>query len=544
MPTTPLFPLPEALDITSSSERPEEVLLRGTSARPTSKGPCSATPSPAIHSSYRRKPLALPCAGRPLRLLLTVKQFFCRVSDCPRKIFVERLPDLIAVSSRLTLPLRTAVQEVSLATCGKGGERLAGKLGMALSDATLLWSLYLLPLSEVRQVEVLGIDDWSYRRGKRYGSILVELQTHKIIALLPDHTVDSVVTWLEAHPQVGIVSRDRGGVSVDGARQGAPLATQVGDRWHLLKNLGEPVEAFLIRAHIRLPDPATTAGTPEGAEAVSRAPPCPRPLTTYWATPAQQGKTQTRLLRKWKLYERIHEWHAGGMSLRKIGEELAVARGTVRKSFRQAPEPAVPTPRPLRARKRDPYEDYMLARLAQGCLNAAQLHREITQRGFSGGRSNLKGSLAPLRPSTAKGATPLTGSQRGQALSPRSVRWLLMRERKDLDEEEQAQLDRLLAVSRGAERERSAAHVSFAATRAKHQPFRSWMEPASKSGLAELKSFVAGVERDYDAVKEALRQPWSQEPTEGQGNKLKTLKRMMYGRAGFRLLRQRLLLDA
>jgi zinc-finger of transposase IS204/IS1001/IS1096/IS1165 len=146
MPTTPLFPLPDGLDITSISETPEEVLVRVTSQRPTSPCPCCAVPSAAIHSYYRRKPQDLPCAGRPIRLLLTVKKFFCRVPECPRKIFVERLPDLIAVSSRLTLRLRNAVQEISLATCGKGGERLAGKLGMPLSDATLLWSLYLLPL--------------------------------------------------------------------------------------------------------------------------------------------------------------------------------------------------------------------------------------------------------------------------------------------------------------------------------------------------------------------------------------------------------------
>jgi len=234
MPTTPLFPLPEGLEISSISETAEEVLVRVTSHRQTSPCPCCATPSSAIHSYYRRKPQDLPCAGRPIRLLLTVKKFFCRVADCPRKVFVERLPDLIAVSSRLTMRLRSAVQEISLASCGKGGERLAGKLGIPISDATLLWSLYLIPLPEIEPVEVLGIDDWSYRRGKRYGSILVDLQSHKIIDLLPERTAESVVAWLEAHPEVGIVSRDRGGVYVDGATQGAPLATQVCDRWHLL----------------------------------------------------------------------------------------------------------------------------------------------------------------------------------------------------------------------------------------------------------------------------------------------------------------------
>ncbi len=165
-------------------------------------------------------------------------------------------------------------------------------------------------------------------------------------------------------PGSGDRERDRGGVYVDGVTQGAPLATQVCDRWHLLKNLGEAVEAFLIRAHIRLPETAVQEPTQE------------RPFTTYSATPAQQGKTQARLLRKWKLYQRIHELHAGGMSLRKIGEELGVARGTVRKYFRQPPEPPLPTPRPLRASKLDPYEDYILTRLAKG---AAMLLRSIVK---------------------------------------------------------------------------------------------------------------------------------------------------------------------
>jgi transposase len=406
------------------------------------------------------------------------------------------MPDLIEVSSRLTKRLRSAVQEIGVATCGKGGERLVAKLGIPISDATLLWSLYLVPLPPIGKVEVIGIDDWSYRRGKRYGSIIVDLRTHKIIDLLPERSVASVIAWLEAHPGVEIVSRDRGGTYVDGATQGAPEAIQVCDRWHLLKNLGEAVEAFLIRAHIRLPQTATTATPQERAEAVSGAPTLERPLTTYSATPAQQGKTQARLLRKWKLYQQIHELHDGGMSLRKISEELGLAWGTVRKYLRQAPEPPLPTPRPLRASKLDPYEDYMLARLAQGCKSAAQIHREITEMGFSGGRSNVKAYVAHLRTSTAEGAPAVKRSERAQVLSPRSLRWLLTRERKDLDQEEQAQLDQLLTVSPEVRTVHALLHMFLLLMRErKHQRLRLWMEEASKSGIAELKSLVAGVER-------------------------------------------------
>jgi transposase len=184
MPTTPLFPLPEGLELISISDTVEEVIVRVTSHRQTSVCPLCSTPSAAIHSYYRRHPLDLPCAGRPIRLLLTVKKFFCREPECPRKIFVERLPELIEVSSRLTKRLRIAVQEIGFATCGKGGERLSSKLGIRISDTTLLWSLFLVPVLSSAKVEVIGIDDWAWRKGQRYGSIIVDLQFLRQVEIL------------------------------------------------------------------------------------------------------------------------------------------------------------------------------------------------------------------------------------------------------------------------------------------------------------------------------------------------------------------------
>lgn len=199
MPSTPRFPFPQGLEITSISEGSEEVIVRVTSHRLTSRCPLCGVSSSTIHSSYRRKSRDLPCAARPIRWVLTVKKFVCRQAECPRKIFTERLPDLIEVSSRLTKRLRSAIQDIGFATCGKGGERLSVKLGMPISDASLLWSLYLVPLPPVGGIEVIGSDDGRYRRGKRFGSIIVDLRTHQIIDLLPQRSVESVVGWLEAH---------------------------------------------------------------------------------------------------------------------------------------------------------------------------------------------------------------------------------------------------------------------------------------------------------------------------------------------------------
>lgn len=222
------------------------------------------------------------------------------------------------------------------------------------------------------------------------------------------------------------VSRDRGGTYVDGATWGAPQATQIADRWHLLANLGEAVEEFLIRAHIRLPQAPLVQPTPE----------CP--VTTFTATKSSQGKSQARLLRKWKLYQRVQELHDQGMGIIKIGIELGLARNTVRTYLRQGALPPLPTPRPLRSSQLDRYEEYLLSRWSQGEHNAAQLHREITALGYQGSGSLVRAYVAHLRTSTADGSAPRSRKQRAKGVSPRALRWLLTRQRSDFDQEDQA----------------------------------------------------------------------------------------------------------
>src|SRR6266704_2931780 len=535
MPSSPLFPLPDGLEMTSVSETPEEVLVCVTSHRSSSPCPQCSTPSSAIHSLYRRHPQDLPSIGRPIRLVFTVRKFFCHNPTGFRKVFTERLPDFIEASSRLTKRLRTAVQDIGFATAGKGGEQLGNKLAIPISETTVLCSLFLVPLPEIDQIRVVGVDDWSWRRGKRFGSILVNLETHKIVDLLADREAESVRQWLAAHPEVDVVSRDRGKMYIDGATLGAPQATQVADRWHLLSNLGDAVEEFLIRRHIRLEDEKASPGECHMPD---------KPLSSFSATPASQHKSQARLLRKWKLYQRVQQLHASGMSLRKIGEELGLARNTVRKYFRQPPDPPLPTPRPLRASQLDPYEDYLLDRWSQGERNAAQLHRELSERGYPGSASLVRAYVGHLRTTTGDGSPPRSRKERAKAVSPRALRWLLARKREDLEEVEQERLGQLLNLSPEVQTAYALLQAFLMLVRErKHQELRSWMEQAISSGIPELGSFVMGIERDYDAVHAALRLPWSQGVTERKVNKLKTLKRVMYGRAGFALLRQRLLHD-
>ncbi len=288
MPTTPLLPLPTGLEIIAVSASETELQIRVTSNRMSSICPKCSKPSYAIHSYYRRRPLELPCTGQLVRLELSVKKFFCREKTCPQKIFAERLPELLEPSSRMTSRLRTIVQAIGGAFNAQGGSRLGAQMGIHLSRMTYLRSLlrYATPL--VNQVTHVGIDVFAWKRGKSYGTVIVDLDTHAIIDLLPDREAASVKNWLEKHEEAEIVSRDRGGIYADGATQGAPQAQQCADRWHLCHNLGKALEDFLIREHIRLPDWQDTGGK------LSAEPTLERPLTTYSATPAQQGRTQAR----------------------------------------------------------------------------------------------------------------------------------------------------------------------------------------------------------------------------------------------------------
>ena len=255
MPKTPLFPLPDGLEITSASQTPEALLVRVTSTRSSSPCPLCATPSRSIHSYYRRMPADLPCVGRRVTLLLTVRKFFCRLKSCPRKVFTERLPDLLEPSSRLAKRLRMAVQTRGCITTAQGGASLTKALGMPISATSMRRSLHLLPMLPIEGVRVVSLDEWAWKRGRRYGTIIVDLEHHQVLDLLAENSKEAAQAWLQQHPDIEVVGRDRGGTYADAATWGAPLAVQVADRWHLcVRRIGACVDTFQRKEGLRAKD--------------------------------------------------------------------------------------------------------------------------------------------------------------------------------------------------------------------------------------------------------------------------------------------------
>lgn len=539
MPTTPLLPLPNGLEITSISVTEQELQVRVTSNRMSSLCPLCSTPSSGIHSYYRRKPLELPCAGKTVRLLLSVKKFFCRVASCPRKIFTERLPEPVEPSSWLTTRLRTIVQAICTAFNAKGGARLGEQLGIYLSRMTFLHSLHIMPTPPVGKVKAVGIDDFAWKRGKRYGTVIVDLQTHRLIDLLPDREAESVKQWLSAHPEIEVVSRDRTGAYAEGAAQGAPQAQQIADRWHLCKNLGDAVETYFVREKIQMPALPLPDITPREVAAICV--PLPQPN----AMPCQYASQEKR---EWKqmLVDQVKNMHEQGNSLRTIATHLNLARNTVRR-YLSLEGPVQPTPRTRRLSQLDPFYNYLTQRWNDGCCNAHQLFLELQNKGYHGGETTVRSFIARLRKGLPGMARPPKQAQKGEQVSasmasPRELRWLLSKREEDLTPEEKRDLMRLLESSLEVKHVHHLLQTFLQMLRERRpELLNGWMKEARESRIKELISFANGIERDYDAVRAGLTFPWSQGPVEGTVNKIKTHKRIMYGRASFALLRQKLL---
>src|SRR6266700_2927446 len=247
MDETSLLGLPEGMRIEQIQITENGLVIEVVATSPTSCCPLCAQASSSLHCHYRRTLRDVPCAGRRVQLVLTVRKFSCRNPYCERKVFAEHFPNFVEPWARTTIRHCQQITSIGLATCGKGGTRLAARLGIHTTRQTILRRIMALPESSAESILFLGIDDFSFRRGLRFGTLLVNLESRRVVDLLADREAETSAAWMRQHPDLKAVSRDRGGAYASAAAQGAPQATQCADRFHLLKNLGEALEDLLAR---------------------------------------------------------------------------------------------------------------------------------------------------------------------------------------------------------------------------------------------------------------------------------------------------------
>jgi transposase len=500
-----------------------------------------------IHSRYTRTLADLPWGAYVVRVQLRVRKFFCDHPACPRQIFTERLPTVAAPWARRTLRLAQLLLAYGLALGGEAGARLVARLGLRTSADTLLRLVQTAPTPDVSAPQVLGVDEWAWRRGHRYGTILVNLEDHRVMDLLPERSVESVAAWLAPHPTITVVCRDRSALYADGIRRGAPQAVQVVDRFHLVKNLREAVEAFLHNQR-----PALQAAAARTAQALTlvagSGPVTPMYRGRHQCSQAwqqrQEAAQQQRHAAWVTTYAAIHTLHAQGLPVTTIATQLGLSRPTVYAYLRRATPPSPRSPQRSGQVLR-PYTAYLIQRWREGCTDSMQLWRELRALGYTYSARTVSRFITRLRRASEAGWAPETQTSpytRPQGPSARAVSFSWVCPEAKRAQDAQLYIDQLRQGDQSIGQAYTLSQAFLALVRERRgDALEAWITEAAASGLEALARFAQGLRDDLAAVKAGLTLPWSNGPVEGHVNRLKMLKRQGYGRAGVGLLRQRVM---
>jgi transposase len=517
MPLEPLGPDPSTWRIAAIAPEGDRLVLHLEPVRSAGSCPVCMTLSQRVHSRYYRQPWDLPWGRWPVQLVVQARRFFGDTPTCPRRIFVESFPQVLARYARQTERLRHVLLELVHASGAEMAARLARWLGYVTSPDTLLRRQRAEPII-LPAPRVLGVDEFALRRGVTYATLLVDLERHQPVAVLEGRTAEPLMQWLQAPPSVTIFAHDRAEAYALAGRQAVPEALQVADRFHLVRTVGDALKTLLHSRRWRPPTPASPReGAPcgalaNGAELPSK-PPQPTP-------------------RKRAIWEAVQQHRGLGQSLRQIARALGLDRRTVRKYLAADQPPVYPARRP-RPTQLTPYLGYLAERWAQGCYNARRLYQALVQRGYQGSASMVRKVLQPWRMRPAVSPQALTSAQFSRLILLPGSR-LTEAERKTLA----GILDANPPLAQGY---RLKTHFQTLLAERDVEAFEPWLQEAETSDVPAFQALARSFRQDAEAIRAALTTPWSTGQCEGQNCRVKLLKRLGYGRAKLDLLRQRIL---
>lgn len=498
----------------------------------TATCPKCARRSTTVHSFYSRKIKDLPAFGNAVFLNLRCKKFFCKNVNCDRVIFTERFHDQFKPYSRMSDRLVNKLLKTGLLTGGNVGARISRLHNINISASTILRLIYKAPLATPVTPKVLGIDDWAYKKGDRYGTALVDLEKRRIIELLPDRNSGTIKQWLIGHPGVEIITRDRYANYAKGATEGCPDATQVADRFHLLQNLTEALKKVLERnykAYKRILDISTSIEHYDtNVTGVT---------TTILSNNATSGYNKRLIQMK-----EMKALHLKGESLRRIASTMKLSRATVTKYLRLEEPPTKISPKKFNFSEfTNNIQD--IIRVNEG-ITTKSLINELRKMGYDGGQTT---AYKFIKENFSVGQRKSTRCLNRHLYFPTKAALLLSKSPSKLSIIESEVVGRLCSaipdIRQAYILSRQFRNLLMLKRGKLTTRFERWLKKVAKCGASEMRSFAKGMLSDFAAVQNAILLKWSNGQVEGQINKLKTVKRQMYGKCSFELLKRRLVMD-
>jgi transposase len=512
--------------------------------------PCCHKSSKSIHSRYERTLSDLPVSGKEVKVILESRRFFCKNKKCKRKIFTERFSTQISSYRRRFDRSLNLIRKLGLELGGNKGSTICKAIGNPVSSSSVLRTVKQIPLSPILKTSgVIGVDDWAFKKGRNYGTIIVDLKSKKVIDLLPDREAGTLAKWLANHPEVHTVSRDRASAYSLGIRTGSPSAIQVADRFHLLVNLRVAFQNSLYKHGTILKECfrsfSTQEGESEGDEDhhgsiplnhindsdITKAPiPDDAGLFVGTVNPKRQHK-----------FQKAKDLHQKGYSVKAIAKQLGSNRETIRKYI----DSDCLSSREARSRTNFNNFESEVLRRSQIKESFLDTFNYIVKLGFNGKYSSFCERMNKLINDGKNARTRVESNL--PRLSPiktwsvTKLSFMALSKSENLKEEDKSFINLLYLKSPEIQKTAILAN-SFKElfVTKKEGSLREWVENATTSESG-LKRFAKGINSDYEAVNQAVVSAVNNGQVEGQVNRLKTIKRKMYGRAGYPLLKQMVL---
>ncbi|MCT4644563.1 MAG: ISL3 family transposase [Carboxylicivirga sp.] len=491
----------------------------------------------SVHDRYTRTITDLPVFQYSTEIILGVRKFKCQNAICQRKVFTERHDDILPYARR-TLRVDKLLSEIAIEMTSGAGSKLSDKLNVKVSRATITRLAYRLQPPEPRKLTVVGVDDWAFRKGVNYGTVLVDMETSKPIDLLPTREGEDLEAWLEKNPGIEIITRDRASSYSSAIDSASPGTLQVADRFHLLMNLSEALDTYFksVAPKINKLVKAKTMELCQEAEL-----PESKNIT---GTSSVLPRFDSRL----PVFEKVKELQSQNIPKKRIARELGISRNTVRLYFTM--DELVPKSHSRRTNIEN-FRSYITDRISKAGYLMKDIVADIRQMGYSGGNSQAYLYIRQLKGTTGNMALSQSeiNLQNIPYIKPLSTRRLAKYIGKNMNRienhDERDYMQMLLKYMPLLRQVRKLVRKFKKMIRKGTGDIEEWIQTVkdSKQKLPGLTSFARGMAMDIDAVKNAIQLKWSNGPVEGHVNRIKSIKRQMYGRANFELLKRKVLLS-